>query len=128
MNLICSLMKIKITSGNVEAEGELNSTETAKAILESLPFEGTISTWGDEIYFEIPVSLEAENNANEIVDVGDIAYWPRGKCFCIFFGKTPASVDERPKAASKVNVFGSIVGDYKAFKKIKSGKIRVEAL
>jgi len=56
-----------------------------------------------------------------MVDKGDIAYWPQGKCFCIFFGKTPASEDNRPKAASKVNVFGKIIGDYNIFKQVKAG-------
>lgn len=114
-------MKVRIKSGNTEAIAELKDTETAKAIYDALPIEGNANTWGDEIYFEIPVSLELEDDAIEIVEKGDIAYWPQGKCFCIFFGKTPASTDNKPRAASKVNVFGKIAGDYNIFKKIKDG-------
>lgn len=113
-------MKIKIVSGNVEAIAELKDTETAKAIFDKLPIKGNANTWGEEIYFEIPVSLGAENDAKEIVDKGDIAYWPQGKCLCIFFGKTPASEGDEPKAASKVNVFGK-VENYNVFKQIKDG-------
>ena len=114
-------MKIKITSGDVEAIAELRDTKTAKAIYEKLPIEGNANTWGEEIYFEIPISLDAEEDAKEIVEKGDIAYWPQGKCFCIFFGKTPASQDDEPRAASKVNVFGKIIGDYNVFKKVNDG-------
>lgn len=114
-------MRIKIKSGNVEAAAELKNTKTAKAIYEKLPIESTASTWGDEVYFEIPVSLAADEDAKETVEKGDIAYWPQGECFCIFFGKTPASTDERPKAASKVNVFGKITMNLDIFRKINDG-------
>lgn len=114
-------MRIKIISGNVEAAAELKNTKTAKAVYEKLPIESTASTWGDEVYFEIPVSLAAEEDARDIVEKGDIAYWPQGECFCIFFGKTPASTDERPTAASKVNVFGKITTNSDIFRKINHG-------
>ena len=114
-------MKIRIKSNGTEAEAELKNTPTAKAIYEKLPVESTASTWGNEVYFEIPVSLAAEEDAKDIVEKGDIAYWPQGECFCIFFGKTPASIDERPKAASKVNVFGKITGNLNFFRKINDG-------
>ena len=113
-------MKIKLVSGHVEAVAELTDTETAKAIFDKLPIKGNVNTWGDEIYFEIPVSLEEEDDAKEIVKKGDIAYWPQGKCFCIFFGKTPASEGDEPRAASKVNVFGK-VENYNVFKQVKGG-------
>jgi len=114
-------MKIKITSGNVKSTAELKDTGTSRAIYDKLPMQGNANTWGHEIYFEIPVSLGVEDDAREIVEKGDIAYWPQGKCFCIFFGKTPASQDDEPRAASKVNVFGKIIGDYNVFKKVSDG-------
>ena len=113
-------MKIKIVSGNIEAVVELKDTEKAKAIFDNLPIKGNVNTWGEEIYFEIPVSLEEEDDAKAIVKKGDIAYWPQEKCFCIFFGKTPAYEDDRPRAASKVNVFGK-VENYNVFKQVKGG-------
>lgn len=113
-------MKIKITSGGVTAIAELNNTPTAKAIYDALPIEGTANRWGDEIYFVIPVNMDTEKNAREVVEQGDVAYWPEGCCFCIFFGRTPASKGDEIRAASKVNVFGK-VKDAEIFKKVKNG-------
>lgn len=118
-------MKIKITTGNVEAVCELKSMLTSRAIYNALPMEGAANRWGDEIYFVIPVRLDAEEGADEIVKEGDIAYWPEGSCFCIFFGKTPVSKGNEIRAASKVNVFGKIKGDAKVFSNVKDGDLVV---
>jgi len=101
-------MKIKITSGNISATAELKNTPTAKAIYNALPIEGAANRWGNEIYFPIPVNLDVEPDAKEVVAEGDVAYWPEGSCFCIFWGKTPASKGSEIRAASNVNVFGRI--------------------
>lgn len=116
-------MKIKIISGDVSAVAELKNTETAKTVYKILPIEVSANRWGDEIYFPIPASIEAEPDAHEIVNEGDVAYWPEGSCFCIFWGKTPASKGSEIRAVSKVNVFGRIKGDAKIFSKIKSGDL-----
>jgi hypothetical protein len=124
-------MKIKISSdktGPVEAVMTDENPETAKAIIEAFPIEARANTWGDEIYFSIPVDIKSENS-KEIVDLGDLAYWPPGNAFCIFFGKTPASRGNEIRPASAVNVFGKIEGDPKVFKKVRSGdKIRIERI
>jgi len=120
-------IKIKSKStGEVVAElVEEKNPKTAKAIWEALPFESSANRWGDEVYFDTPVKVEAEN-AQQDVDVGDIAYWPEGNGFCIFFGPTPVSKDERPRAYSPVNVFGKVAGDPSIFRRVKSGeKIKV---
>ena len=93
--------------------------ETCKAIWENLPFDLNLSRWGEELYGEIPVSIGKEN-AQVDCEVGDIGYWPDGKGFCIFFGPTPASKDEKPKAASPVNIFAKIEGDAKIFAQFTS--------
>jgi hypothetical protein len=93
---------------------------TADEIWNALPMTARASRWGDEIYFAIPVNLP-EEDVQETVQVGDIAYWPPGSAFCIFFGKTPASNDDRPRAASPVNVFGRILGDTSALKRVRDG-------
>ena len=116
-------MKIKIFTGDIEAVAELDNTPTAKAIYNSLPLDGAANRWGDEIYFVIPVKIDAEKNATELVEEGDVAYWPEGCCFCIFFGKTPESTETEIKAASKVNIFGKIIGDSSIFKKIQNGDL-----
>ena len=114
-------MKIKMKSGNIEANAELKNTETAKKIYNALPLTGMANRWGQEIYFSIPVYLEEEKDSKEVVGMGDVAYWPTGNCFCIFFGKTPASKGNEPRAASKVNVFGKVIGDTTMLKNIKDG-------
>jgi hypothetical protein len=118
---------IKITSGKVSAEADLNDTKTADAIYQALPIKGRANTWGDEIYFSIPVRLTSEN-PNEVVEMGDLGYWPPGTAFCIFFGKTPVSSGEEIRPASAVNVFGKVRGDAKVFKAVKDGEaITIEA-
>lgn len=118
--------KIMITVEDLKMYAELNNNETAKKIWEALPIEGSVDTWGDEIYFSIPVKVESEN-AKAVVSEGDLAYWPPGSAFCIFFGPTPASEGEEIRPASPVNVFGKIIGDPKIFKKVRSGaKIIIE--
>ncbi|MDJ0815892.1 MAG: cyclophilin-like fold protein [Desulfobacterales bacterium] len=112
------MKKIKISVENLSVEAELLDTPTAKKILEALPLESSVKVWGDEIYFDVPVSLDPEPDARAEVDVGDLAYWPAGPAFCIFFGPTPVSVGNEPRAYSPVNVFGKVVGDPKQFKSI----------
>ena len=119
--------KIKITAGQVEAEAVLNDSLTAKNIWEALPIEAKANTWGDEIYFAIPVKAPLEKTAQELVEVGDLGYWPSGNAFCIFFGPTPMSRGQEIRPASAVNVIGRVSGDAKVFKKVPSGaKVRLE--
>lgn len=118
--------KIMITVENLKIYAELNNSETAKKIWEALPIKGSANTWGDEIYFSIPVKFGLEN-AKAVVSEGDLGYWSPGSAFCIFFGPTPASHGEEIRPASPVNVFGKIIGDPKVFKKVRLGaKIIIE--
>lgn len=120
--------RIKVTAGEVEVYGELNKTRTADLIWDILPIESRINTWGDEVYFSIPVRTELEESAREVVELGDLGYWPPGNAFCIFFGPTPDSRGDEIRPASAVNVFGRVVGDPKALKGLRSGTtVRVEA-
>ena len=111
---------VRIAAGNVELTGELDDSETAKAIAQALPIEAQASTWGDEIYFAIPVSCGSEN-PQEVVELGDLAYWPPGSAFCIFFGRTPASEGDEIRPASAVNVIGRVEGDATALKAVPDG-------
>lgn len=118
---------ITITAGAVRATAELNETPTASAIWAALPIEALANTWGDEIYFGVPVACEPERSARSDVAVGDLAYWPPGDAFCIFFGRTPASSGDAPRAASPVNVIGRVTGDATAFRRVRSGEVvRIE--
>ena len=122
-----SLKDIKISAGDITVLAELGESLTARKIWEVLPVDGAVNRWGDEIYFGIPVKIEEEPDAQDDVQVGDLAYWPPGRAFCIFFGPTPASTDEHPRAASPVNVFGHIKGDAVIFRAVQSGStVRVE--
>ncbi len=111
---------ISIKAGQIEIAAELNETETAQAIWDALPIKARGNRWGDEIYFSIPVTL-GEENARAVVDVGDLAYWPSGNGFCIFFGPTPMSSGAEPVPASPCNVFGKIIGDATILKQVPSG-------
>jgi hypothetical protein len=122
-------VRIKISTasiGTIEATLTEENPETANTIYELLPIEGSANIWGDEIYFSIPVQIRAENSKT-VVDLGDIAYWPPGNAFCIFYGLTPMSRGNEIRPASAVNVFGKISGDALVFKKVRNGeKIIVE--
>ena len=115
-------MKIKISIQNYSFTASLNNSKTSILIYDLLPIEGSANIWGEEIYFTIPATIEEESDAREIVEVGELGFWPVGSAFCIFFGLTPVSIDERPKAYSPVNVFGKIEGDISALKDIKNGE------
>lgn len=118
--------RVRIRAAGVAKTALLRPTSTARAIWNALPLEGSANRWGDEIYFSVPVDM-AEEDAREEVAVGDLAYWPPGSAFCIFWGPTPASVDQRPRAASAVNVFGRIEQGAADFGKVQNGAtIRVE--
>lgn len=120
------MRKIRITAANVAGEATLDSSQTATAIWDALPIDGRASTWGDEIYFTVPVTCPPES-PREVVAMGDLGYWPPGSAFCIFFGPTPASVGDEIRPASPVNVFGRIDGDPAVFKTVRgSSKVRVE--
>ena len=116
------MQSIIIRIRSVTIEAELMDTPTGKGIWEALPIQGSVNTWGDEIYFNIPVSLPLEPDAREVVSVGDLAYWPPGKAFCIFFGPTPMSMGDEIRPASAVNVFGKARGDLEPLKSVDNGE------
>ncbi len=111
-------MKIKIIIGDLIMEGELNDSPTAGKIKEALPIRASLSTWGEEIYFTIPVDAELDETAREEVEMGDLGYWPTGKAFCIFFGQTPMSTPGKIIPASAVNIIGRVIGNAARFKEV----------
>ena len=113
--------RITITAGPVTMDAELNDSPTAQEIWQALPIAGRANTWWDEVYFEIPVRAEQAADAREDVEVGELGYWPVGSALCIFFGPTPASSDEKPRAASPVNVVGHVLGDATEFRQVSVG-------
>jgi hypothetical protein len=115
--------KIIISAGDVSLLAELNEKPTAQQIWGALPIEGKANVWGDEIYFGIPVKAGQEPDARAEVKVGELGYWPPGNAFCIFFGPTPVSTDEQPRAASPVNILGRVLDDATQFRAVQGGTL-----
>jgi hypothetical protein len=112
---------IYLTSRKRSIAVVLNDSATAAQLLDAMPFESSVSTWGDEIYFETPVATKAEKGAKADVDIGDVAYWPPGQALCVFFGPTPASTGRQPRAASPVTRVGRVQGDMAAIRQLADG-------
>ncbi len=121
-------MKIKIKIGEKTFEAELNKTKIARAIGQKLPVKSKFNTWGDEIYFLIPVKFSEDEleEPRETVKIGDLGYWPPETAFCIFYGRTPVSRGDEIRPASPVEVIGKFYGDPNQFKKVDSSQIIIE--
>ncbi len=117
------MKKIRIITGEISAVAELSSSKTSDAIWDALPIENTVNTWGEEIYFDIPVKSALDETAKEVVEKGELGYWPTGNAFCIFFGPTPASQGDEIRPASAVNIVGKVEGDVDIFKSIRDGTV-----
>ena len=113
------MRRINIIAGDVSAVAVLSSGKTSDAIWDLLPIENTVNTWGDEIYFKIPVTSTLDETAKEVVEKGDLGYWPTGRAFCIFFGPTPASQGDEIRPASTVNIVGRVEGNTDVFKGVR---------
>ncbi|MFN2149053.1 MAG: cyclophilin-like fold protein [Anaerolineales bacterium] len=113
---------IELSAGEIHLQADLYENETASAILAALPLEGSAARWGNEIYFSIPVHLDPASDARDRMQAGELAYWPPGMAFCIFWGPTPASEGDEPRAASAVNPFGLIRGDPKDLASVRDGE------
>lgn len=115
-----------LSSRSITLAVEMSESPTAARILAAAPFDGTVSTWGAEIYFPTPVTAELEKGASADVEAGDVAYWPPGQALCVFFGPTPASTGDQPRAASPVTLVGRVVGDTTQLRELRDGdSIRV---
>jgi hypothetical protein len=121
------MRKIEISGGGVKTMATLNESVTADGIWDALPVTARGNRWGDEIYFEIPVHLPQADDAREVVEPGELGYWPAGHAFCIFWGPTPVSQGDEPRAYSPVNVFGRLEGDPEVFDALPGGtEIKVD--
>ena len=123
------MSKLRVRAGATTLEIALDATPTAAALLKSAPFESIAQTWGEEVYFEAPVSVALEAGARQTVEPGTVCYWVEGSSIALPYGRTPISgKDGKPKLVTACNVLGRIVGDLRQLAKVKSGdKVRVEA-
>jgi uncharacterized protein len=123
------MAEIIVLVNDISLRGLLYHTPTGDALKDILPLEGIVSTWGEEIYFDITLQRELEPDARQDVEVGELDYWPEGPAFCIFFRPTPVSSGYKPRAYNPVNVFGRIPGDPAALKSVMNNDvIRVSLL
>lgn len=122
-------MRIRFDFGTLTLDAELLDTPTAKAVAAALPISSSVLTWGEEVYFDIPVDVPREKDARAVVTPGEIAYWPQGPAIAIGFGKTPISKGEETRLASPCNVFGKALGNVKALGKVRTGtEVKVTAI
>ncbi|MCY3844989.1 MAG: cyclophilin-like fold protein [Acidobacteria bacterium] len=121
--------RIRIAAGGVVVSAALNDSTTADALWGALPITGSVQTWGDEIYFSIPVEAEEATDAQATVDKGAVAYWPPGSALCLFWGPTPMSRGDEIRPASPVNTLGLIDGDPAVLARVADGaRITVERI
>ncbi|HWA39300.1 MAG TPA: cyclophilin-like fold protein [Burkholderiales bacterium] len=119
-------MKLRIVAGKKAFEVLLDDTPTSRALLAALPFEARAQTWGEEVYFQTPVSAAREPGAKQVVDAGTVCFWTDGDAIALPYGRTPMSTDHRPKLASPCNILGTLA-DFEALREVKPGQaIRVE--
>ena len=123
------MARIRFDFGTLTLDAELLDTPTAKAIAAALPISSSTLTWGEEVYFDVPVEVKREGNARAVVTPGEVAYWPEGPAIALGFGRTPISQGNETRLASPCNIFARALGDVKALGKVKAGtKVEVRAL
>ena len=123
------MARIRFNFGMLTLDAELLDTPTAKAIAAALPITSSALTWGEEVYFDVPVEVKREANACAVVTPGEVAYWPEGPAIALGFGRTPISQGNETRLASPCNIFAKALGDAKALAKVKAGtKVEVRAL
>ena len=123
------MARIRFDFGTLTLDAELLDTPTAKAIAAALPISSSALTWGEEVYFDVPVEVKREGNARAVVTPGEVAYWPEGPAIALGFGRTPISQGNETRLASPCNIFARALGDVKSLGKVKAGtKVEVRAL
>jgi hypothetical protein len=119
--------RLKITAGDVVIRVDPRDTPTARTLLDAIPFNATASTWGEEVYFRTPVACEREPEARDVVEPGEIAFWPDGDAIAICFGPTPIARAGESRLASASNVWGDALDDVAALRDVRSGtRVTVE--
>ena len=123
------MARIRFDFGVLTLDAELLDTPTAKAVAAALPISSAALTWGEEVYFDVPINVAREKDARAVITPGEIAYWPQGPAIAIGFGRTPISKGEETRLASPCNVFARALGSVKVLAKVKTGlEVKVTAI
>jgi hypothetical protein len=123
------MARIRFDFGALMLDAELLDTPTAKAIAAALPLSSSVLTWGEEVYFDVPVEVAREKDARAVIVPGEIAYWPQGQAIAIGFGRTPISKGNETRLVSPCNVFAKALGSVTSLSKVKTGvKVEVTAV
>jgi uncharacterized protein len=123
------MTRIRFDFGTLSLEAELFDTPTARAVAAALPLASSVLTWGEEVYFEVPVKIAREKDARAVVTPGEVAYWPEGHCIALGVGRTPISQGDETRLASPCNIFAKALGDVKALAKVRAGtRVEVSAI
>ena len=115
------MARLRFDFGTLTLDAELLDTPTGRAVAAALPISSSVLTWGEEVYFEVPVQVPAEADARAVVTPGEIAYWPEGHCIALGFGRTPISRGDETRLASPCNIFAKALGDVKALAAVRAG-------
>ena len=115
------MRRIRFDFGALTLDADLLDTPTARAVAAALPISSSALTWGEEVYFEIPVKAAVEKDARAVVTPGEVAYWPSGHAIALGFGRTPISSGDETRLASPCNIFAKAIGNVKALAKVKAG-------
>ena len=100
---------------------ELRNTPTAKAVLAALPCQASANTWGEEVYFELPVEAVLEPDAQQVVDPGTVCFWVEGSALALPYGRTPVSKGNECRLVTRCNVVGKVLGEARQLRRIKDG-------
>jgi uncharacterized protein len=115
------MVRVRFDFGTLTLDAELLDTPTARAVAAALPIKSSALTWGEEVYFEVPVKVATETDARAVVIPGEIAYWPEGHCIALGFGRTPISRGDETRLASPCNTFAKALDDVKTLGEVRGG-------
>lgn len=123
------MARIRIIWQSAEVTANLRDTPSTRELLRALPCVSTASTWGDEVYFGLPVKVKLEADARQVVDAGTVCFWVEGNSLALPFGPTPVSKGRECRLVTRCNMLGMIEGDANRLKSVRDGEaIRVELL